>query len=906
MAAQSKMATPVPELYTAGVRRPARVIPVIPLTFMAKRQGKEKHTERRPSTPPEKNDDSEASYATNGAEGPSSNSTDAPLTPESVNSAIHRENTPSAAPQGDQETATTHVDTPAPATAGNEIPEDNSATSTPEDDSTVAIPVEMRAPDYEHLRQPRPVPAGMAFGAFAGTYDSTPEESYHNSPIHHGGYGHAMGFPPPGLPHPAPQGLVLPGFPPVIHTGHNPEHYVPAPPLPEQVVSNGEDMARANSHSSYGGTFHGPVQSGNVHAASPTFGGHHTPAAPHGPAYYEIQAALDLKNYLMSQLGNRQFADTWVEIYEGDADTPVCSLPFHQVFLARSPTMLQAIVDHSREPLKYKDGLKVLSIRLENSKFLPARTVAQSLQHLYGAPLMSAPMLTLGLLPFKADSEPEYAQKALSRMSDCLQYMSAGMFLQVPPIAMQGLEGAKLLVRWDTIEFALSFCLRNRVSPEWVELARRHLMTPGTPNPFDDRPAFHGDLAGDLLIRVLDFMAHGFPPTFTLDTGAPQLEDNPILPGVTGDQRGSGATNHLLRSIHFGQAQTGEPSFITSILSSILLSLPFDVLGVFFESAILADRLGTTGLSQLMDQIITERENRRALAMYQCRDAVLADPVKWEIIFFKERVVFKPEHPSQFVIRRAQDQGLFSHNAHEDPVQAQHNSMTQDGQLWSEQFDAPPSRPESNPYPMDVPDYMSHGGFQAPGTGMSQGFQSPAHGQTRGSFHGTPVNAFNAVDKTENYHGPGHHPVQVPSSEHRTPQQTADPLVGQLEATVREQLQESIRLLQEPVREPAPSSIPAKFEEFVPEQRQEHYRKTSNASSATSRQKYNKSPTGRKPHKAYAKAARKASRKSSDPGESPPSNAMHKKGKSSTLVLPGAPAWNSDDVAPVVKMPTRR
>ena len=152
-----------------------------------------------------------------------------------------------------------------------------------------------------------------------------------------------------------------------------------------------------------------------------------------------------------------------------------------------------------------------------------------------------------------------------------------------------------------------------------------------------------------LLQRMVDFTVHVFPPNFYLDASAPQLEACPRLPPLpkpAGHETRSSVSDPRLSQIRFGEIPTG-PSFTTTMISSILLSLPFQLLKVVLEHFIFATRLGPETAASIMRQVVQERETRRVRVLKARTDGKVpgsTDPQLLQNLYWEEFVEPSAQH----------------------------------------------------------------------------------------------------------------------------------------------------------------------------------------------------------------------------------------------------------------------
>jgi hypothetical protein len=384
-----------------------------------------------------------------------------------------------------------------------------------------------------------------------------------------------------------------------------------------------------------------PVNGNGMGVQSPTF------ARPVNQM--ELDAALMLRDYISMQFGNQESADTVIELTEMNRAKPATVLPVHSLLLAQSPTLLTMLAQNS-----VTDTKRLVRITARD-KFLLAPAFVEVLHHLYGAPLLNVHDLVQGLRPFRLN-DPETTAIVLQSMTRSLAHAATGCFLEMPAVTSNAMECAKRLLRWDTVERALSFALDGGLTPNWQSRSRsfstyeRQRTTNGASDRQVSLPTY-GEYSGQFLQNIVDFLAYNFPKSFQFFSGAPQLLENPRLPTVL-DSRPSISDPRLSR-IQFGEMSaelSGRPDFVTTTLSSILVSIPFPVLKVLLEHSGVSSRVGWPKVAEIMHLVIRERESRRQNVLASKRvaagpDAALMENTKWW-----ERVEESPQHGSGFVL----------------------------------------------------------------------------------------------------------------------------------------------------------------------------------------------------------------------------------------------------------------
>jgi hypothetical protein len=320
------------------------------------------------------------------------------------------------------------------------------------------------------------------------------------------------------------------------------------------------------------------------------------------------QTALALKEYIEIQFGGPSFSDVTVKIIQRSQFAEPIMIKAHRIILARSPK-LQELVNLGTD-------IVVIDLR---AKYLETNTFVHVLRYLYGAAL------------------PTRNSLAGQPMELSLALAAAGWTCRLPEITAAGLDYANSFMNWDTVEKALAFALEGGLTPFFQ---------------FDEadavlEPTF-GDYAGQFLQFILNWLGTNLPSNFQFIASAPQLAESPRLPGTL-ENRPSVANPRLSR-IRFGDLPSEESSQSTTLLSSIMLSLPLGPLKYLLLHPVF---LGRPGHADMARAIIMEREIRRKKARESRRYLPGATPYMREAMYWEESfVAAEDNHVQDFTLSR--------------------------------------------------------------------------------------------------------------------------------------------------------------------------------------------------------------------------------------------------------------
>lgn len=304
-----------------------------------------------------------------------------------------------------------------------------------------------------------------------------------------------------------------------------------------------------------------------------------------------------LVNYLQHQASYPEFTDYTLELrYTNELYPPSQRLPGHGLLLARSPTLKTLMIALARES---RDD-RTLLLKVDD-RFVQPDGFLLAFKRLYGEPLLDINILGAPHL----HSPMPVSVSSSQRFDLALGYAASGHILQMPPVITRGIEIACGLVNWDTLEKALDFALDGGLDSQWTQ--ESSYQQPNTPSTY-------GPMVNMLIKCILDFIVHSFPPKFQLDGSVDDSAKIRRLPASPGDR--SSMQNDRVRSVKFGdhtQESVRPMNPMMATLSKILLNLPFHLLKYVLESQLLGNgHWSSIALRQkLLVSVITERENRR-------------------------------------------------------------------------------------------------------------------------------------------------------------------------------------------------------------------------------------------------------------------------------------------------------
>lgn len=371
-------------------------------------------------------------------------------------------------------------------------------------------------------------------------------------------------------------------------------------------TSSGAIEASASYHSNSG--IMTPMHGHDGYNPLPPSRGHHSVSAQPGflaqssqpsPPNMETNNLQDMRRYLLDRFGTYDFADYVLEIATNKL------LPAHSLLLARSPG-LKAMMRLARKDDNLAPHWRLLVPA--DAYFRDASAFVDAIRTLYGGEQLD-PGRFLQDLQFPHPGSKELQAELATRMTYVLSYVTAGITLDIHDIHALGMHIAMRLLRWETLNSVIDFILNSDST------ARSSL--------HDDFHFKQSVAVQHMTQSVIDFIVRNFPLDFALDTTAQQLASIRRLPEQQDTQADASPfphvrrpSHHRLASIRFGDAPANqEASTVHSALSSVLFSLPSDILQEIFKNSILIERLGGVAVAHHMYALVAEREARRSSAL---------------------------------------------------------------------------------------------------------------------------------------------------------------------------------------------------------------------------------------------------------------------------------------------------
>jgi hypothetical protein len=379
-----------------------------------------------------------------------------------------------------------------------------------------------------------------------------------------------------------------------------------------------------------------------------------------------LDRSAGIIEFVHAQFGNADFADYLLRF-----PLPPFELPVHGLIIARSPRLrsLMAMPQYYPGNQSYP---RILDIRISDKFLHHDVAFIKAIMRLYGEALPERS----SVVAMASAMAPHAIQHEAMRFA--LSFTAAGHFLQLEEIVMYGLSLSASLLSWETVVPVLSFALEGGLSPAFNQGAVSAATSDSssrdgnvTPSKQLDSPALaptYGIYSDRALHNVIGFLLYNFPLGFKLDGTAAQLQEIARLPVFAEAPPMHDRKSSRLSQIRFGEMmQEGDaavPEFITTTLSSILLTLPFQLLAHIFGSNILGERIGWESTAALMHTLTAERERRRLRALQNRRAGppglpMMAEDRLWNNTRWIEAVEPTEQHPARIkLVRRVSHETL--------------------------------------------------------------------------------------------------------------------------------------------------------------------------------------------------------------------------------------------------------
>jgi len=309
-------------------------------------------------------------------------------------------------------------------------------------------------------------------------------------------------------------------------------------------------------------------------------------SALHSPIDHEFYTTQALRQHISNLYCNNDFADS--TIYINAIIGKTVHLPAHAMILARSPKLRNFLTNERRNRIQIN----------EMDYFRNQNMFSYAIRYLYGGSVLQRDYITAQM------------DSPRSAMENILSYVASGCFLEMPDICGAGLALVHEFLHIENVEIALDFALQRST-------VQSQQQKNGDANHTHSR---YGPLSQEVLTAATRFLSWTLCNGFEFDPNASQLENLERVPKALLRRSSSfhhesrqSVSNPKLQGIRLGDFGSHFP--INSVISSILLSVPFFVLQSISNDRQLQERLSTNHRVAMWHQVIGEREHRRANAI---------------------------------------------------------------------------------------------------------------------------------------------------------------------------------------------------------------------------------------------------------------------------------------------------
>ncbi|KAI9720127.1 MAG: hypothetical protein M1828_005773 [Chrysothrix sp. TS-e1954] len=337
---------------------------------------------------------------------------------------------------------------------------------------------------------------------------------------------------------------------------------------------------------------------------------------------YTISTSLDQKDadalahHIRGQFRNRSYADCYLHLFYPGLNEPL-QLPCHAIIISRSPRLRSLMT--MQYGTSANQAIKTLDIPITDKFMVNELAITKAIAYLYADALPDLDFVST------IDASADHERARSHGMAFALAFAATGHFLQLDEVVSHGLQLAKSLLGWGSIEKALSFALEGGLSSSWLHQSEASTSEDrGSTSSFDDTPSkldsptstpAYGFYSDRLLSNIMQFLIDSCPTDVAFLPSAPQLHEIARLPAIAENTHTRSSSR--LNRIRFGDMTLEDektPDATATLMSSILVSLPFPALKFFFESQTLGSRLGLPKVGDLTREVIQEREVRRRRA----------------------------------------------------------------------------------------------------------------------------------------------------------------------------------------------------------------------------------------------------------------------------------------------------
>lgn len=342
-----------------------------------------------------------------------------------------------------------------------------------------------------------------------------------------------------------------------------------------------------------------------------------------------------LIKHLLLNFNDSRFSDVVLNINHGNKGFKPLYFHLHRIMMARSAPLIQFADERDG---KYGEDNK-LHTRLDiYSRFVTPISIETAIRVCYGESILS----------FVGSNSPDYLEgskeQMIADMTESIALAVIGNIFQLKNVVLRGLEVAVMRLGWATLEYAVSFgmesCNFRRYTDERSEVPTPNDPQPGFKFTAKSDPDLYPQNAREFLSICLHFIHRHCPSSWRLDDRAKPLSHVDRLP-CPPEPRYRGKKSRFAK-IKFGQRASHEDEDdleIRSIISSVVLSLPFEDLSSFLQFN--AEHDGP--IYRQMEAIVDERERRRKRvfenkSILDWRQPRPARELEWENVGFEESV----------------------------------------------------------------------------------------------------------------------------------------------------------------------------------------------------------------------------------------------------------------------------
>ena len=308
--------------------------------------------------------------------------------------------------------------------------------------------------------------------------------------------------------------------------------------------------------------------------------------------------------HLLRNFNMENFADAKLQILHDEELFPAFSLYLHKMMIGRSETLFNLMNQYAGN---YDEENRLhVNLRI-GGRFAVPNSLEMALRSCYGESISNFN----GSLFYEGHEDS--GERAVAEMAESIGLAVAGHILKLQDVMLRGLEVAAIRLKWSNLEYAMSFalecCDHRKQSPDRAVIPLPSMSRSFVEHVNKPHGAAFPRNTCEFLYVCIQFISRFCPRSWAFDKSAKSMENVDRLPSVPETQPSLPGRSGLAK-IQFGELLSpdgGHMKDIGSILSTVILSVPFDILKLLIG----LDQGQGGPIHHQLGQIVDEREIRR-------------------------------------------------------------------------------------------------------------------------------------------------------------------------------------------------------------------------------------------------------------------------------------------------------